>query len=187
MILNREHSNITIVFREGMWSRNWYIMGEVLCGRIQSRIPNEFLRISSCQQQQQQKQQLHFVNESKKIMAETKTHYLFQNKSNVLVETFKNLYENAEDTDVTFVSSEGIELKCHKLILSINEFFRDLFENETENLKIYLPNYSYGSINILLKFFYTGSWCIIKKYVGRPINSGSKLVTEITCILSATL
>jgi hypothetical protein len=105
------------------------------------------------------------------MMEIAKTHYFVQNKeNNIILQTLKKLYETAEDTDtctdIIFVSGEGIELKCHKLVLFWNDFFRDLFDTSegSESIRIILPSYRHNTISILLRFFYTGKIILHSSY-----------------------
>ncbi len=89
------------------------------------------------------------------------TQFFIKDSTNRIMLLFKDFLDgHQEECDLVIVSSENIELKCHKVVLSLaSNFFKNILqpsENGHFITKIILPNYKFETIHILLKFLYCG-------------------------------
>lgn len=108
-------------------------------------------------------------------------HFSTEENPELLFKSCKELLENTEllQTDVvsikfifffeilkkfllqTFVTKNKVELKAHKLVLSLSSsFFKKLFEDTRLDYKLILPNFSSPVLIAFLQFFYTGQLLI---------------------------
>ncbi|CAO1412460.1 unnamed protein product [Diamesa tonsa] len=92
----------------------------------------------------------------------TRSVFQFQTKDESIMNYCRELWESENKTfDVVFVAKDAREVHAHRLILSVScEFFRELFEStfleNDDMIRIVVPHYDYETINILIRFFYTG-------------------------------
>ena len=72
--------------------------------------------------------------------------------------TFKNLLNDKDFTDVTLACEDGKQIQAHKVILSAcTEFFKDiLVKNPHTHTLLYLKGISHSQLTNLLKFAYLG-------------------------------
>lgn len=84
----------------------------------------------------------------------------------------KLIYDSAPDTfDVFLICNDKTIVYAHRTVLAAScEFFRDIFNSsvhfEVEQvIHIYLPDYTYEVMQLLLQFLYTGEVCISQNLV----------------------
>ena len=72
--------------------------------------------------------------------------------------TFKNLLNDTDFTDVTLACEDGKQIKSHKVILSAcSPFFKDiLVQNPHAHPLLYLKGISHSQLRNLLNFAYLG-------------------------------
>lgn len=78
-------------------------------------------------------------------------------KTMVHLAPFKELYENAEMSDLTLVMRDKGELNVHKLILSMNSIaFKQLIAADMSVNQLEIPDFDFQVINQMLRFAYVG-------------------------------
>ena len=109
------------------------------------------------------------------------TFNIVQNKFELLAPgVIRNLINDEHFTDVTLVTSDNRQLKCHKVILSSGSgFFRKvLSENTHTHPLIYLKGISYKDLQLIIRFIYLGECKVPVIEVNEFIEIGKELKVE---------
>ena len=71
--------------------------------------------------------------------------------------TFRNLFQTNDLSDVTLVGKDSVPLKAHRVILSsASHVFREIFQMNNLHPVIYMRGCDYETISNMLEFIYTG-------------------------------
>merc|ERR1719309_1095065 len=91
-------------------------------------------------------------------MNEKKTRVKSNLFESITQNTFLNLWQNQNFSDVTLATMDNQQLKAHKIILSsCSNVFRDiLLNNPHPNPLIYLKGIRHQDLEMMLKFIYQG-------------------------------
>lgn len=124
-------------------------------------------------------------------MSENQTQFFIKDSNSRIMSYFKDFLDGEYDyCDLTIVSSEKIELKCHKAVLnSSSSFFKALFIEQFEVSKIILPNYSHDTIYMLLQFLYCGEIFVpvhlVEEFVDICLEFNLDSISEVNSFVQA--
>ena len=98
-----------------------------------------------------------------------------------MVATLKNLHDNVDSKDVTLISEDGIEVKCHRFILnSTSGFFNKLFVpgRHHQDLIVYLTHINSSDLKSILKFMYLGEVFLEQESLNSFMFAANKLMVK---------
>ena len=98
-----------------------------------------------------------------------------------MVATLKNLHDNEDSKDVTLISEDGIEVKCHRFILnSTSRFFNKLFVKGSHhrNSIVYLTHINSSDLKSILKFMYLGEVFLEQDSLNSFMFAANKLMVK---------
>lgn len=82
----------------------------------------------------------------------------WNNHNTVVFKVVEELFHKEAFTDCRFISVDGGEIRCHKIILAAcSTHFKEIFLNTTnESPVIFLPDTSVADLRAIIEFMYTG-------------------------------
>ena len=91
--------------------------------------------------------------------------------------TFRQLWNDQDFTDVTLATVDDKQVKAHKVILSsCSTFFKDiLLKNQHKHPLIYLKDIKHVDLDMVLKFMYMGECEVAEQDINSFINTGKEL------------
>ena len=98
-----------------------------------------------------------------------------------MVATLKNLHDNEDSKDVTLISEDGIEVKCHRFILnSTSGFFNKLFVKGSHHKDpiVYLTHITSSDLKSILKFMYLGEVFLEQESLNSFMFAANKLMVQ---------
>ena len=98
-----------------------------------------------------------------------------------MVATLKNLHDNVDSKDVTLISEDGIEVKCHRFILnSTSGFFNKLFVKGSyhKDSIVYLTHINSSDLKSILKFMYLGEVFLEQDSLNSFMFAANKLMVK---------
>ena len=98
-----------------------------------------------------------------------------------MVNTLRNLHDNEETKDVTLVSDDGVEVRCHRFILNSNSgFFNKLFSKGSHHKDpiVYLTHIGSRDLKDILKFMYLGEVFLEQESLNSFMFAASKLMVQ---------
>ena len=98
-----------------------------------------------------------------------------------MVATLRNLHDNEDSKDVTLISDDGVEVKCHRFILDSNSgFFNKLFSKGSHHKDpiVYLTHISSSDLKNILKFMYLGQVFLEQESLNSFMFAASKLMVQ---------
>ena len=98
-----------------------------------------------------------------------------------MVTTLRNLHDNEDSKDVTLISDDGVEVKCHRFILKSNSgFFNKLFSKGSHHKDpiVYLTHICARDLKDILKFMYLGQVFLEQESLNSFMFAASKLMVQ---------
>ena len=110
-------------------------------------------------------------------MSDEKFDFAWNDFESNAINTIRNLLNDTEFTDVTFISDDRKRIETHKIILSLcSLFFKQILaETSTEKPLLFIKGIEHSELSAIVKFIYLGRTEIAEDDLGKFMKAAKEL------------